>query len=271
MIGKIPTSRARLAAVAIAFAAAAINVAPASASVKVVYSNFNTVQPTVNGHPNEDTYSAAPFEFPFGGIVEFSHRPGILKSMSAQVDSFTCEHGTYNLENCYTANSNKKFSYELTASIYEVKEGDKEGALVATSTGKFKIPYRPTTNVTCPETPEGKGFGVNCDVGGYLATVKFKAFSPGGAVLPERAIVVITNTISDRSNDVVNVGMQTSYKEWDAELGPGEAGFISEGPAGGGTPLVGTDPFPEAAFVRGGLVETGYAGYQPVLQVLAKP
>jgi hypothetical protein len=271
MIGKIPVSRARLAAVAIAFAAVAINAGPASASVKVVYSNLNTVPATVNSHPNQDTYSAAPFEFPFGGIVEFSHRPGTLKSMSAQVDSFTCEHGTYNLENCYTANPSKKFSYELTASIYEVKEGDKEGALVATSTGKFKIPYRPTTNVTCPQTPEGKGFGVNCDVGGYLATVKFKKFSPGGAVLPETAIVVITDTVTDRPNDVVNVGMQTSYKEWDEALGPGYEGFIAEGPADEGKPSVGADPFPGDAFVRGELAEGGWAGYQPVLQVLAKP
>jgi hypothetical protein len=271
MIGKIPVSRGRLAAVAVALAALAINAAPASASVKVVYSNLNTVQPFVNSEPNEDTYSAAPFEFPFGGIVEFSHRPGVLKSMSAQVDSFTCEHGTYNSENCYTANPNKKFGYELTASIYEANEGDKEGALVATSTGRFKIPFRPTTNVACPETPEGKGFGANCDVGGYLATVKFKAFSPAGSVLPERAIIVITNTISDRKSQVVNVGMETSYKEWDEALGPGDEGFIAEGPADEGKPSVGSDPFPEDAFVHNELAEGGWAGYQPVLQVLAKP
>lgn len=270
MIGKIPVGRARLAAVAVALAVVAINAASANASVKTVYSNFNTVQPTVNGHPNEDTYSAAAFEFPFGGIVAFSPRPGGLKSIAAEIDSFTCEHGTYSLENCYTANPSKKFSYELTASIYEVKEGDDEGALVASSTEKFKIPYRPTTNVSCPATPEGKGFGVNCDVGGYLATVDFKKFSPSRAVLPERAIVVITDTPSDEASDVVNVGLQTSYKEWDEALGPGDAGFISEEPANGGVPSVGTDPFPEDAFVHGELAEGGWAGYQPVLRVLAK-
>jgi hypothetical protein len=266
MNGKIPVSRMRRAAIAgtIAITAFAMSAAAASASAgKVVYSDLNTVPVEVNGHPNEDTYSAAPFEFPFGGMVEFSHRPGVIKSMIAQVDSFTCEHGEYQYENCFTAHPTKKFSYQLTASVYEVGAGNKLGALVASSTESFKIPYRPTTNVGCPATPEGKGFGPNCDVGGYLATIKFKHFSPA-AVLPERAIVTFTDTVSDNSHDVVNIGMQTSYKEWDGE-------FVGEPPLEGGVPSVGTDPLPEDAYVRGELAAGGWAGYQPVFQVLAKP
>ena len=53
----------------------------ARAPAKVVYSNLNTVPATVNGHPNEDTFSAAPFEFPFGGMVEFTHRPGVHQEL----------------------------------------------------------------------------------------------------------------------------------------------------------------------------------------------
>jgi hypothetical protein len=265
MNGKIPVSRTwRLAVVSvIAVTALAMTAAAASAAGKVVYSDLNTVPAIVNGHPNQDTYSAAPFEFPFGGIVEFSHRPGVIKSMIVQVDSFTCEHGVYQLENCFTPHLGKKFPYQLTASVYEVGAGNKLGALVASSTESFKIPYRPTTNVSCPTTPEGKGFGVNCDVGGYLATIKFKHFSPA-AVLPERAIVMFTDTESDNPNDVVNIGMQTSYKEWNGE-------FVAEPPLEGGVASVGVIPFPEDAYVRGELQEAGWVGYQPVFQVLAKP
>jgi len=269
MIGKIPSSRARLVTMAIVIGALAMSAAAASATpATVVYSNLNTVQPTVNARPNEDTYSAAPFEFPYGGMVEFSHRPGVLKRLTTQVDSFTCEHGIYNLENCYTGNSTKKFSYELRASIYEVGAEDEPGTLVVSKAERFKIPFRPTTNVSCPATPEGKGFGRNCDVGGYLATVTFKM---PAVVLPEKAIILITDTINDNPSDVVNVGEQTSYKEWDEALGPGYEGFIPEPPAHGGVPSVGSDPLPDEVFALGKLVKGGPAGYQPVFEVVAKP
>jgi hypothetical protein len=272
MSGEMPASVIRLAvvAVAIAIGALAMSVSADAAPARVVYSNLNTVPGTVNESPNHDTYSEAPFDFPFGGMVEFSHRPGVIKSLTAQVDSFTCEHGEYQFENCYTGHAIKRFSYTLTARIYEVSPEGEPGTLVASSTEKFKIPYRPTTNVTCPITPEGKGFGVNCDVGGYLATVTFKKFTPA-AVLPERAIIMITNTAGDSKKDVVNVGEQTSYKEWDEALGPGEAGFIGEPPLDAGEPSIGTDPLPEDAFVNGKIDEGGWAGYQPVFQVSAKP
>jgi hypothetical protein len=266
MIGKIPVSRARLAAVAVGVAVAAMTVVASAAiasPTKVVYSNFNTVPTTVNKLPNQDTYSAAPFEFPFGGLVQFSARPGVLKSLTTEIDSFTCEHGTYNFENCYTGNPGKKFSYLLEAKVYEVDAEDEPGTLVASSLGKFKIPYRPSTNVGCPATIEGKGFGKNCDVGGYLDTITFKKFSPT-SVLPEKAIITIEGTALDSPSDVVNVGTQTSYKAFE------EGEFVAEGPLEGGKPSVGEDPLPEETFIRGKLAG-GQAGFQPVFQVTAKP
>ncbi len=265
MNGMIPVSRARLAAMAIVVAVGTLTVSAAAAAAspaRAVYSNLKTVPTEVNELPNQDTYSAAPFEFPFGGLVQFSPRPGVIKSLTAQVDSFTCEHGTYIYENCYTGDPSKKFSYTLTANIYEVTAEDEPGALVASSTRTFKIPYRPTTNVACPATPEGKGFGRNCDVGGYLDTITFKKFATA-AVLPERAIITITNyEDSDPETEVVNVGTQTSYKEWDGE-------FVPEAPLNEGKPSVGSDPLPEETIIRGKLAG-GQAGFQPVFQVMAK-
>jgi hypothetical protein len=271
MSGTIPTGRMRLvAAIVVAIGALASGAATASAAApKVVYNNLNTVPTTVNMFPNEDTYSESPFYFPFGGLVEFSHRPGTIKSMTAQVDSFTCEHGLYNYENCYTGNPSKKFSYELTASIYEVGAGDEPGTLVASSTETFKIPFRPSTNISCPPTGEGKGFGPNCDVGGYLVTIKFKKFTPK-AVLPEQAIILFTTTPSDKASDVVNIGLQTSYSKYES----GE--FVGEPPLDGGKPEIGEDPLPNDAFVEGHLTEVNegpitWKNYQPVLEVLATP
>ena len=113
MTGKIPVPLPSWrAAILIAIGSLTISAgAVFAAPAKVVYSDLNTVPPTVHAHPDEDTYSAAPFEFPFGGMVEFTPRPGTIKSLTADVDSFTCEHGIYSLENCYTASPTKKFSY----------------------------------------------------------------------------------------------------------------------------------------------------------------
>ncbi|HUB73058.1 MAG TPA: hypothetical protein VL979_03335 [Solirubrobacteraceae bacterium] len=243
---------------------AALCAATASAAGSIVYNNLNTVPATVNGLPDQDTFSAAPFEFPFGGMVEFSPRPGVIKTLTAQVDSFTCEHGVYNLENCYTARPSKKFHYTLKAEIFEVGAGEEPaGSPIATATQTFKIPYRPTTNVSCPATGEGKGFGPNCDVGGYLAQVEFKHFSPA-AVLPQKAIIEITNTAVDSPSDVVNVGLQAAYKEYAG----GE--YFAEAPAEGGVPRVGSDPLPEDVYIRGALSAGGWTGFQPVFEVTAK-
>ncbi|MGA2452782.1 MAG: hypothetical protein ABSG93_04620 [Solirubrobacteraceae bacterium] len=265
MTGKIPTAAVKsAAAVLLAIGSLAITAGGASAALtRVVYNNLNTVAPTVNGLPNEDTYSLDSEHFPVGGMVEFTKRPGVLKSLTTQVDSFTCEHGVYSFENCYTARPQKKFHYEMTAEVYEVGAHNEAIGPIATSTATFKLPYRPTTNVTCLSTGEGKGFGPNCDVGGVLATIVFKRFTPATAVLPEKAIITITAG-SNPAADIVNVGLQASYKEFAG----GE--FVEEPAAHGGVPEVGSDPLPEAIFTNGLINETeDWRGFQPVFEVTA--
>ena len=125
---------------------------------------------------------------------------------------------------------------------------------IASATATFKLHYRPTTNVSCPSTEEGKGFGTNCDVGGYLQTVKFKHFTPANATLPARAIILLTAPTSP----IVNVGLQASYKEF-------AGGEFIEEPAIG-NPAAGSDPLPEDVYVNGALTG-GYKGDQPVFEV----
>jgi hypothetical protein len=265
MTGKIPMTASRLAvAVLMTSGALAITTATAGAApAKIVYDNLNTVAEKVKGLPNEDTYSLDSENFPVGGMVEFSKRPGVLKSLTTEVDSFTCEHGSYALENCYTTKPGKRFHYQMTADIYEVGPHNEEIGPIASSTATFKLPYRPTTNVECPPTAEGKGFGPNCDVGGLLATITFKRFTPV-TVLPEKAIITITN--SGVSSDIVNVGLQASYKEYN------EGKFVEEPAADGGVPLVGSDPLPESVFLKGALnTAPEWLGFQPVFEVTAAP
>ncbi len=239
-----------------------------SAASEVAYNNLNTVPSMVNGKTNEDTYSQDYEGFMaggmFGGQVEtVQTNKRTVKALTTQLDVFACEHGEYQLENCYTLKENKKFTQEWTASIYEVGPGNEPGALVATAKATLKLHYRPTTNVSCPATGEGKGFGANCDVGGFLQTVKFKKFTQTKP-LPIKAIVLLTNGCEACSGKTVNVGIQTSYKEFAG----GE--FIAEPPAAGGVPAVGADPLPESIYYNSKFEATGWAEAQPVFELETK-
>lgn len=262
MTERIP-ARLRMLAAAIfmALGCLAITAGAASAMGEVAYDNLNTVPAMVNGLPNEDTYSLDYEYFATGGQVQLASTTGhVAKSLTTQLDVFACEHGVYSLENCYTTKPSKKLSMMWTASIYAVGTGNSVGALLSSSTATFKLRYRPTTNVSCPSTSEGKGFGANCDVGGLLQTVTFKHFSPS-ATLPAKVIILLNNSCGGCSGVPVNVGLQASYKEYAG----GE--FVEEPAANGGVPATGSDPLPDDAYLNGALNEGGWTGFQPVFKL----
>jgi len=237
--------------------------ASAAGAAEVAYNNLNTVAPTVNGLPNEDTFSLDFEYFATGGQVQLAGPAGRAPiSLKTQLDVFACEHGVYSLENCFTLKPNKKFASNWTAGIYAVGAGNSVGALLSSATATFKLHYRPTTNVSCPATGEGKGFGANCDVGGYLQTVTFKHFT--AAALPEKVIILLSNPCGDCSSPPINVGLQSSYKEFAG----GE--FVAEGPAAGGVPAVGSDPLPDDIYSGGALNEGGWTGFQPVFELTVR-
>lgn len=241
---------AALAASFTIMAALAIGASAASAR-EVVYSNLNTV-PTV-GPRTEATWSQA-FTGSAGGMVEFGGTYRVLKTITAEVDSFRCEKGVYNLENCWSKEG-KKFKAELTVKVYNVSGSDERGSLLASMTDTFKLPYRPSTNVECPDIEgEGKGFGANCYVGGVLASVTFKGFS--GVTLPSKAIIEIV----EPTPGPINVGL---------EAAEGGKSNNWEAVPGSGNPAVGHIPLAGDIFLNGLASETPNPGGQPVFSVEA--
>lgn len=231
-------------------------------AVVIAYDNLNTVAKTVNGQPNDDTYSLDSGYFAAGGQIELGAGVGgRTRTLTTQLDVFACEHGVYSLENCLTLKPKKHFTMSWTASIYAVGPGNSVGALLTSATNTFKLVYRPTTNVSCPATPEGKGFGSNCDVGGLKEGVIFKKFSPAVA-LPPKVIILLSNSCGECSGVPVNVGLQASFKEYAG----GE--FVEEPAAEGGIPAVGSNPDPEDAYLNGTLNEGGWSGFQPVFELI---
>jgi len=239
-------------------AACALAVTATSAMAReVIYNNENTVAKIKFG--TEDTYSQG-YECcgvtSAGALVKFGNTERSLKTVTAEVDSFKCEYGVYYFENC-RSKVGKKYPFELTVKIYELKGTEERGALLGEQTRLFKIPDRPTTNVSCPKTGEGKGFGTNCDVGGFLTSVEFKAFS--GITLPEEAIVEIS---SPTANGYVNLGQEEAYKEFDVSTQE----YI--GVPGSGTPEVGSNPLSSDMF-QNGLPVGGFHLAQPVFKIEA--
>lgn len=264
-MGKRGLTRLALAVVMALACAAMMAAASASAATEVAYNNLNTVPTTVNGKADEDTYSQDYEAFMgggmFGGQIEtVQTNSRVLKGLTTQVDVFACETGEYQLETCRTRHESRKFAQEWTANVYEVGAGNEPGALVATSKVVAKLRYRPSTNSSCPATVEGKGFGSNCDVGGLLQTIKFKKFTQARP-LPIRAIVLLTNSCEACGGKIVNVGLQTAYKEFAG----GE--FVAQAPADGGIPAVGADPLPEGVYDNSRLEASGWKELQPVFQV----
>lgn len=247
-------------AMALLLAVCCLGISAVAASAKeVVYNNANTVAAKVNGLPNEDTYSQC-YEgcglTSAGGIVEPGGTARDLKVVDVQVDSFKCEYGVYYLESC-RSKAGKKFAFPLTLKVYGVTGTDERGALLGEASKEFKIPDRPTTKVSCPATPEGKGFGPNCDVGGFLSTVTFRGFS--GITLPSKAILELS---SSGPNGYVNLGLEESYKEF--------SGGEFHGEPGTGTPVMGKNPLPEDIFANG-VAESGFTDALPVFTIEAAP
>jgi hypothetical protein len=80
--------------------------------------------------------------------------------------------------------------------------------------------------------------------------------------LPEKAIILITNTLHEGAGDYVNVGLQES------EGGYVEGKWVNVPAADGGVPAVGSDPLLTAIFYNG-IVNESWEGGQPVFEVTA--
>lgn len=275
MIGKIPTRSLRLGAtILVALGALMISVATASAAEEVIYNNLNTVATTVNGFPNQDTFSQS-----YGGggvtsvgnVLSFAGFDRKLRKVTTEIDSFKCEKGEYQYENCYSK-PGKHFRYPLTLRVYEINPGFSRSHLIGQHTETFKMPYRPTTDVHCPATPEGKGFGNNCDVGGVLSKITFKL---AGITVPQYALLEVRNATPE---EPINLGLEEAYKGYNTTTDE------FEGVPGTYTPAVGFDPLGKEKLVLGcedppspfcnapedSGIFGGYEGALPVFEVMAK-
>jgi hypothetical protein len=262
MTGRIPARAAKLAAAFLAATAVSAMAAGTAGAAEVVYNNIESspVAPAVVSLGFEATSTSQ-----FGGAVEFGATARRNPSVTVVMDSWACEVGHWSKYTCKTE-PGKTYAMPITISINAVGPGNTVGALIATGTKTYKLPYRPSANLTkCT----GSHLGAWFSKGECWSSKAAKITMPFKGTLPSQAIITVAYNTSDygavpygHSNpcnsteagcfyDSLNVGVQEGF----------------EHPAGT-APSPGAYPLPTEAFVNGS-VEGGWEGFQPLFEVKA--
>lgn len=116
-----------------------------AASGTVIYDS--TVSPLPGNLPSEGPEAYAFREF--GDEVSFATSSRSLTQVTVTLSSWACQSGSWVDANCVTS-PGATFSIPITFNIYQVGASDTVGALIATLTETFEVPYRPSSdNVNC--------------------------------------------------------------------------------------------------------------------------
>jgi len=179
--------------VVILAATAAVAIAAGAASAAVIYNNTP---------PREKNYGSLGFEATstseFGGQVEFLPGGGRTSStVTTLMSSWACESLTGGTS-CKTTHAGH-FEWPITLNVYKVNGvNEPEGGPIASVTQEVAVPYRPSANSKCAETPEGVvGYNYPNCFNGKGFKVKFTLNRL--LKLPEKAIISV-------AYDTVNYG-----------------------------------------------------------------
>ena len=170
---------------------ALLAVAPSVAAAETVYNNRPAPLPKNMASVGFEATSTAEF----GGEIGFPpltarRRPTVKVAMS----SWACQSGTWGANNCYSL-AGSKFTVPVTLNIYEVGPLNSVGALVASVTQSFAMPYRPTASSRCTTGTAKGGYAPPACFHGKLFMITFHLPS---VVLPtEKAIVSVAYNTSD--------------------------------------------------------------------------
>lgn len=161
---------------------------------QVIYDS--TVTPLPQHLPSEAFESTSTSEF--GDEVTFAGTSRALQQATVTLVSWACEFGFYKDGNCVT-NPGATFSVPITFNIYNVGSNDAVGALLATRTQTFDIPYQPSRDVgTCDAAPDYGFFNTKTGscTNGIDANITFD-FGSMAVTLPDSVIYGISfNTTS---------------------------------------------------------------------------
>ena len=158
----------------------------ASADAAVVYDNIETPQP---GNVISEAFEATSTS-EWGGQVELAGSARKDPKVSVLMSSWGCESGGG--ASCETT-PGSTFAVPITLRIYAVEADDSPGAILATKTKTFEIPFRPSADlVNCTGGNEGKWFdaGSSTCFNGFATPISFN-LAGSGVTLPSKLIATI--------------------------------------------------------------------------------
>jgi hypothetical protein len=123
----------------------------------------------------------------FGDQVAFSGSERKLRDITVLMSSWGCQSGHWYSNDCVTT-PGATFSHPITVNVYAVGPAGSVGALLATKTTTFAIPYRPSADPDCPAGTWEHSPG-NC-FNGLANTITFD-LSSLNVTLPNNAIVSV--------------------------------------------------------------------------------
>jgi hypothetical protein len=262
-------------------AALAVTVFASSASAlsttyKTVYNNIPNPQP--GKVPSVGFVATSTSEF--GGQIGLAGTARRSPRVTVLMSSWGCQSGHWYSEDCQSA-PRSKFSHPITFNVYDVNNDDSPGALLASVTGTFNMPYRPSANNThCTGSDAGKWWHRRSDTCFNGKAFKLTASLGSTGPLPDKVIVSI-------AYDTTHYGDSPVGESAPCYTSSGGCPYDALNVGLDGAPSVGTQPLPDDAYLDstwggaycdGGSGGTGtfrldagcWTGFQPAFQVRAR-
>jgi hypothetical protein len=122
----------------------------------------------------------------FGGQLGFASNERTNPNVTVLMSSWACQTGGWSTRDCVTT-PGATFTHPVTLNVYAVGADNEPGALLATQTQTFTMPYRPSTDPTCADGTGWRAVDGTC----YNGKAFPITFSLTGTTLPDKAIVSV--------------------------------------------------------------------------------
>jgi len=175
--------------IALALTAGAMGPAVYAAGGHVIYDS--TVSPLPGNLPS---VGAEAYSFTeLGDEVTFADNTRTLKQVTVTLSSWGCQSGNWNTADCSTR-PGATFDLPITFNVYSPGTNNTAGALIATATQSFDLPYRPSSDIaTCGDGRWSDG-AQGC-FNGLAVNVTFD-FNSQRVVLPDTVVYGIAYNTS---------------------------------------------------------------------------